>query len=166
MAKESAGRYVPRIRIEKYENGSEAPFEVVEREGNLTTLAGRDYLAGLLVGSRQPFDDEHIRIAVGTGDSVADEADTIDDIGSANSSSRHLQLPDSVTNSGTSVEIVATFGSGVANFDWESWGLDLTEEPGADDGVVAGDLLFNRKAESLGTKNSFQTWVFTATLDF
>lgn len=57
----------------------------------------------------------------------------------------------------------ASFGTGVANFAWQEWGV--FSAVGSGDPPTGGTML-NRRVESLGTKTSAQTWEITATLDF
>lgn len=48
----------------------------------------------------------------------------------------------------------STFGTSVANFAWQEWGIKNTAS------LATGSLL-NRKVESLGTKTAAQSWQLT-----
>jgi hypothetical protein len=62
--------------------------------------------------------------------------------------------------SGNVVTFTAAFGSGVANFAWEEWGIDN----GTTDGTTVVAPLLNRRVEAMGTKASGSTWTVTATI--
>ena len=66
-------------------------------------------------------------------------------------------LTSSSHNAAGVITAVTTFATGDANFAWNCWGLVNNVTPGS-------GQCFNRVVESLGTKTSAQTWVFTATI--
>lgn len=164
------------LGLEREPTGAElrefcAPRESVESDGNLLTRQGLRRLMDRLAGtaSNQALDATHCRIGVGDSNTAAAATDT--DLGaSAGSSHRQFKLVDSVTvGTGASsgvLTIVATFGTGVANFAWQEWGID----GGTADGTTVtseGNTtpgLCNHKITSLGTKTSAASWVFTITI--
>lgn len=149
-----------------------AADSVFEMDGNLLTRQGRKRLIDRFVGtsSNQALDATHCRIGVGNGTTAAADTDT--DLGAAaGSGNRQFKLVDSAptVGSGSSSGVltaVATFGTSIANFAWEEWGLDggtgdgttVTTEGNTTPGLV------NHKVGSLGTKTSAASWVFTVTV--
>lgn len=148
------------------------PYDTVIEEGNLLTRQGLKRLIDRLVGtsSNQALDSTHLRIGVGDTNTAAQATDT--DLGaSAGSTHRQFQLADSAATVGSGASsgvmtVVATFGTGVANFAWAEWGIDGGTANGttvtAEGNTTPG--LINHKIASLGTKTSSASWVFTVTI--
>lgn len=145
--------------------------EVIEADGNLLTRLGLARIGNRLIGtaSNQAIDATHCRIGVGDSNTAAATTDT--DLGAAaGSGHRQFKLVDSVVqgtgaNSGVTT-IVATFGTGVANFAWAEWGIDGGT---ADSTTVTADTnttpgLVNHKITSLLTKTAAVVAVFTVTI--
>lgn len=141
------------------------PYEVRETVGNVITTAGWTRLLnlGIASGGLQAYDGTHTRIGVGTGTTPAEAAGDTDLIG-AQTTNRYWKLVDSRSVSSNVLTIVATFGSGVAEFAWNEFGIDQGQTSGT--GAVVAPLLNHRVGISQGTKASGQTWTATATLTF
>ncbi len=146
---------------------------VVHAERNLLTRLGLRRLGALWIGetatASQALNATHCRLGVGNSSTAAATTDT-DLSAAAGSSNRQFKLVDSVAqgtgaNSGVTT-IIATFGTGVANFAWAEWCIDggtadgttVTSETASTPGMQ------NRKVTSLGTKTSAGVWVFTVTV--
>ena len=139
-----------------FEAGAE-PDEVVTAEGNLLLNAGITRLLNLLVAAGgQGYDATHCRVAVGDSSTAASASQT--DLQAV--TNKYYKLVDSVTVSGQTVTIVATFGTSDGNFAWLEWGIDVGTASGS---TVTAPML-NRKVASLGTKASGSTWTFSVTI--
>lgn len=148
-----------------------AGVETIDVDGNLLTRLGLARIGNRFIGtaSNQALDATHCRIGVGDSNTAAATTDT--DLGAAaGSGHRQYKLVDSVAqgtgaSSGVTT-IVATFGTGVANFAWAEWGIDGGTADGttvtADTNTTPG--LCNHKVASLLTKTSAVVAVFTATI--
>lgn len=138
------------------------PVEVVNIEGNLLTTAGIARLLDLLIGAGgQALNNANSRIGVGNSSTAAAVGDT-DLAAAAGAGNRQFVEADATfpSRSGTTVTWVATFTTGLANFNWLEFGIDA----GTANGTTVVAPLLNRKVISAGTKTSAQTWVATATL--
>lgn len=136
-----------------------APDSIEDFKGNLLLKAGITRMLNLLVdaGATQAYDATHCRIGVGDSTTAADD----DQTSLQAATNKFFQLVDSapsVTNQ--TVEFVATFGTGDANFDWEEWGIDQ----GTASNSTGVAPMLNRKVQSMGTKASGATWVFTVSI--
>lgn len=142
-----------------------APCEVSEVIGNVVTTAGWTRLLNLGIGSPglQAYDGTHCRIGVGTGTTPAEAAADTDLIGVV-TTNRYWKLVDSRSVATNVLTIVATFGSAVANFAWNEFGIDAGLADGT--GAVTAPLLNHKVGIAQGTKTSGQTWTTTATLTF
>lgn len=118
---------------------------------------GRNYMANALIANPTTlFDVTNATIGVGNSSTAYSAAQT-DLIGG----SKAYEVVDSAPTIATNVlTFVATFGTAVANFAWEEWGVFNS----AGVAPTGGDIMLNRKVESLGTKTSAQSWEITATL--
>lgn len=154
------GNWHAHWRIDKYHNDRAPdgnPDEVVEVSGNLLLNAGITRMLDKLIGtSGQVYDASHCRIGVGDSSTAASASQT--DLQA--STNKYYKLCDSVAVSGQTLTVIATFGSGVANFAWAEFGIDA----GTADGSSGTAVMLNRKVASVGTKGSGSTWVFTVTL--
>lgn len=139
------------------------PYRVTEVLGNLITNAGWTRLMNLLIGTggTQALDSTHTRIGVGDGDTEESYTDT--DLDGEN------QWYEPVSGAGSlgtrTLQFSASFGTSVANFAWEEFGIDVTSSS-ASAGSSVGALLFNRKVTDQGEKSEGQVWTATATLTF
>lgn len=150
-----------------------APGDTSDVDGNLLTRLGLARLGNLFIGATgaasQALNSTHARIGLGDTNTAAATTDT--DLGAASGSThRQFKLADSCAqgtgaNSGVTT-IIATFGTGVANFAVAEWCID----GGAADGTTVTSEtastpgMCNHKIASLGTKTSSQVWVVTATI--
>lgn len=117
------------------------------------TNAGRDQIAATLVGEvASPFDNSNAYLGVGNG-SGAFAATQTDLLGA--SKLRKGMEAGYPQRAGNVLTHRAVFGTSEANFAWEEWGLF---------NASSGGTMLNRKAETLGTKTSAQSWQITTTL--
>ena len=123
---------------------------------------GRNYMANALIANPTTlFDATNASIGVGTSATAYSATDS-DLLGANNATNRRVEVVDVAPTIATNVlTFVATFGTGVANFAWNEWGVFNSAGAQAPTG---GDIMLNRKVESLGTKTSAQSWEITATL--
>lgn len=120
------------------------------------TDAGRNHLVQAGIGAGvTAFNNANAHI--GVGDSTTAFAAGQTDLQA--SSNKLRKAMDATYPSGGSNAIVfrSTFGTSDANFAWNEWGVFNASSSGT---------MLSRKVESLGTKNSSQTWQFTVTLTF
>ena len=117
---------------------------------------GRNFMANALIANPTTlFDVTNATIGVGNSATVYGATDT-DMIGT-----KAYEVVDIAPTIATNVlTFVATFGTGVANFAWQEWGVFNS----AGVAPTGGDIMLNRKVESLGTKTTAQSWEITATL--
>lgn len=141
------------------------PYKVSEHLGNVITTAGWTRVLNLAIasGGLQAFDSTHTRIGVGTGTTPAENAADTDLIGVV-TTNRYWKLVDSRSVSTNVLTIVATFGSAVANFAWNEFGIDQGTADGT--GAVVAPFLNHKVGISQGTKSAGQTWTATAALTF
>jgi len=156
-------------KIEKYhgDNLDTAPFETVEREGNLLLYGGASCLWECLVGNGTGTSAQTLtyfnngNAYIGVGDSSTAEAATQTDLQAATNKLRkamdatYPSHTDGTSSGSATVTFRSTFGTSDANFAWNEWGVF--------NGSSGGRML-NRKVSSLGTKTNASSWVFTVTL--
>lgn len=142
----------------------EAPIEQV---GNLLMYGGASVLWQCLIGNGTTTAAQTLtyfnngNAYIGVGDSSTAEAATQTDLQAATNKLRvamdatYPQHTDATTSGAATITFRATFGSAQANYAWAEWGVF--------NGSSGGRML-NRKVQSLGTKASGATWVFTVTL--
>lgn len=141
---------------ESYQLGC-APDEVLDVPGNMLLNAGIARLLDLLIGAGgQALNSTHCRVGVGDSTTAASAGQT--DLQAA--TNKYFKLCTSVSRSSQTVTVVASFGSSVANFAWEEWGIDF----GTADGTTVTAPLLNRKVTTMGTKASGSTWELTVTI--
>lgn len=116
------------------------------------TTAGRNYIASRIVSDTDdPLDATTGHLGVGDSSTAFDVSQT--NLQAASNKLR--KVVDSAPNLSTNViTMVATFGSGDANWVWNEWCVA--------NHVTAGTMV-TRKVDSLGTKSG-GIWVFTATI--
>lgn len=116
------------------------------------TIAGRDFICNKVIGTAGTnFDNTNAYIGIGSGTLAFASSQTV--LSTALSAGRVVQ--DSTYPQQPSANVLrfrSTFAGVNANGAWEEWGVFNAS--------VAGTM-FNRKAETLGTKPSSQTWQFT-----
>lgn len=144
------------------------PFEVTEGEGNLLVYGGASCLWECLKGNGTAtpaqtltyFDNTNAKLGVGDSNSAAVVTQTDLQAG-ANKLRKAMDVTFPTHTDGTTVlgnaQIVyqSTFATGDANFAWEEFALF--------NAATAGRMLF-RKVQSLITKTSAATVVFTVTI--
>jgi hypothetical protein len=147
------------------DSGLIVPYYVDTQVGNLLVIGGASALWQRLIGTAvTAFDNTNARIGVGISATAA--ADTQTDLqaaaGGANRENATMDATyplhtDSTGTAGSkTITYRGTFGTGVANFAWNEWGVF--------NGVPGTGRMLNRKQEALGTKTSAATWVLTITL--
>lgn len=146
-----------------------APFEIIEREGNLLMYGGASCLWQALIGNGTTTAGQlltyfsNAQAAIGVGDSVTAAAATQTDLQAATNKTRvamdatYPSHTDGTTSGAASIVFRSTFGTGAANWQWNEWGV-FNSAAGA-----TGRML-NRKQENLGTKTSAASWTFSVTL--
>lgn len=124
------------------------PYEVVEAE-NLLLTAGATLVLNRLCGvTATAVDATNGYLCVGNGTTAAAASQT--DLQGA---SKYRQILDSApTISGAQAQFVATFGTAVANFDWNEAGMA---------NASSGSTLLNRFVQVFGTKTSSLQWTLT-----
>lgn len=144
-------------------------IEHVTRDGNLLMYGGASCLWQCLLGNGTGTGGQALTFfnngnaAIGVGDSTTAAAATQTDLQAATNKLRKAMdatYPSHTDGTGSGAATVtfrATFGSSDANFAWQEW--IVANSPTAGTGRA-----LNRKVESLGTKASGTTWVFTVTL--
>ncbi len=144
-------------------------YELIEREGNLLMYGGVSCLWQTLIGNGTATAGQALtyfnntQAAIGVGDSNTAAAATQTNLQASSNKLRkamdatYPQHTDATTSGAANIVFRATFGTSDANYAWQEWGIFNS----ATDAV--GRML-NRKAESLGTKTSAATWVFSCTL--
>jgi hypothetical protein len=142
------------------------PEAFTDIPGNLLTTAGLDRITSrIFAGTDQAITSTSVRIGVGNGTTAAAIGDT--DLGAASGSgNRQFKTMDATypTRSNGVMTFRATFGTTVANFAWNEWGIDIENSPPASDGTTVNDVLLNHKVVGMGTKVNTATWVFTVTI--
>jgi hypothetical protein len=147
-------------RIETADVGAD---EVFHGSPNLLVIGGASAFLEFISGNTAAltaFNNANAYIAV--GDSSTSAADTQTALQASTNLLRkamdatYPQHSHSATTAGAkSIVYRSTFGTSDANFAWNEWAIF---------NAAASGLMLNRKAESLGTKTSAASWVFTATL--
>lgn len=163
------------LKLEKHHTpGGEAPtpenlIEVIERFGNLLMNGGASVIWEALIGNGTATAGQALtyfnnaQAAIGVGDSTTAAVATHNNLQAATNKLRkamdatYPQHTDGTGSGNASIVFRATFGTSDANFAWQEWGVFNSTIDGT------GRML-NRKVESLGTKTSAGTWVYTVTL--
>ena len=119
--------------------------------------AGRNFLAQAFMNDSSPvfFTNANARLCVGDSTTVYSASQT--DLQAATNKLRKAMDSTYPQRSDNVVTLRSTFGTSDANWAGEEWGV-------AND--ASAGTMFNRKVETLGTKTSAQSWVFTVTLTF
>ena len=158
-------RWIAHWTIHKYRGDGTDPanlYAVEEIPGNLITYGGASALWQQLIGSGTVTAFNNANAYLGVGDSSTAAAATQTDLQASTNKIRvgmdstYPQHTDG-TSSSTNATITyrSTFGTSVANFAWNEFGLFNAS--------TAGRML-NRKVESHGTKASGDTWTLTLTI--
>jgi hypothetical protein len=146
-----------------------APTEVVQSEGNLLMYGGASCLWECLIGNGTStaaaaltyFNNSNA--AIGVGDATTTEAATQTDLAASSNKIRvacdatYPQHTDGVTSAANTITFKSTFGSGVANFTWNEWGI-------FNSATAATGRMLNRKVQALGTKAAGTSAAFSVTV--
>lgn len=119
------------------------------------TNAGRDFLAQAAVNDSSPTFFTNANAHIGVGDSSTAFNASHTDLQAASNKLRKAMDATYPQRSANVLTFKSTFTTSDANFAWEEWGIFNASSSG---------VMLNRKAESLGTKTSAQTWAITCTL--
>lgn len=142
------------------------PYLITEGYTNLVTTGGWDRILTLaFAGGGSTYASASCRIGVGTGTAAAASGNT--DLAATGSGNRYFAMVDATptTSAGTAVRrlsVVATFGTGVANFAWNEECIDQ----GTTTGTAVVATMLNRLVSNQSSKVSGQTWTATFNLDF
>lgn len=123
------------------------------------TNAGRNFIAEAIINDDEPtfFDNANAAIGVGNSGASGEPGDVAGqtDLQGASKLRKGMEdnFPDRTNNA---IDFKSEFGGDDANWDWLEWGV-FNDAP-------TGGVMFNRKAENLGTKASGSTWMLTVTL--
>lgn len=152
-----------------YEAAGIEPLDIVEgpQPGNLLLTVGADQLLDRLNAAEQVWDATHGAIGVGDSSTAAGAGQT--DLQAASNKRYNVWDSTPTTPGSGQIVYVATFGTAVANFAWNEYGVVIPDTGTAytSGGTKqASYIMLNRKAGSglLGTKTSAQSWVFTVTM--
>lgn len=150
------------------------PYLVTSHEDcNLLVHAGWAALLGGIAGTTitNKFDSTHGRIGVGTVSTAATAADVQlgGDTGGGSTTS-YYALCGAAPTINTSIApatlvFTATFGTTVANFAWNEFGIDNFTASSVTT-QATGSVFINHGISAQGTKVNGQTWNMTATLNF
>jgi hypothetical protein len=143
------------------------PYEILEKHGNLLMYKGASAMWEYMLGNGNNtsgntlafFNSTNAKIVVGDN-STANAAVQTDLFSSNISTSRAYgdmdstfpQHTDGATSANATITFQSTFGSNVANFIWNEWGIF--------NGTTNTSRMLNRKVEYLGTKNVGEVWTF------
>lgn len=146
-----------------------APYETVEREGNLLMNGGISCLWQCLIGNGSGTAGQALTFfnnanaAIGAGDSTTAAAATQTDLQASTNKLRKAMdasFPahtDGTSSGAASIQFKSTFGTSDANWAWQEWGVFNSP-------TAATGRMLNRKVESLGTKTSAASWALTVTI--
>lgn len=193
MDTENAITWTANLRIEKYNDDDSfrkgIPDEVQHIKGNTATMIGLFTLWNLAMGKGTsdpdgytynnisytvegfyPLSHDNAYIGVGTGTSQESLNDT--GLSAGEQSSRayvqaEVNYPAIDSANPNIMQVKAVFGSTVAAFSWQEWGVfnGNPDNPGQDrsamnDSTHTGNIvMFNHKVEDMGTKSANATWV-------
>ena len=142
------------------------PYDHTEHLGNAVLSAGWLRILNLAIaGGGQAWDATHSRIGVGDGALAVTTADTT----LTGATNKYFKLVSGAPSVGVgagpptrTLTFAATFGSAVANFAWQKFGIDQ----GTADGTTETATLLNAAVSAQGTKANGQTWSTTAIVSF
>jgi hypothetical protein len=122
---------------------------------------GRDYMtAAVLANPTKLFNSTNATI--GVGDSSTAFVSTQSDLVAATNTAYKVVDGAPTQPTAAQLQFIATFGTAVANFAWNEWGIFNSTGTAP----TASETMLSRKVEttSLGTKTSAQSWEITCTL--
>lgn len=141
------------------------PYEVLNKKGNLLMYKGASSMWEYMLGNGTTsagsalayFNNSNSRIVVGTSTISVSGLQTNLQSGTATYSRaigtmeatypQHLNVNDAAAGT---VTFKSIYGPGVAEFDWNEWGIF--------NGTAATSTMLNRKQEYLGIKQGGETW--------
>lgn len=126
------------------------PYETIEIDGNSLTLAGMNRLTSLIIGAGgQALTATAVRLGVGDDQTAMLPSDSDLSL----STGQYYQIMDATypQQSNGAMTFKATFPTGVANFVWNNWGLDVGA-PTVTSSATVNALLVNRKVHAMGQK--------------
>jgi len=143
--------------------------------GNLLVTEGLNQITSLIINSSTSFAFTNTKGLVTVGDSTT--AAAVSDTyvtATFTSGSNCYQNPNDAsfpTQSNGVINSQSTYGSGVANFAWQTWGWASFNGTAAANATLSAHgtgsnqaLLINHKVASLGTKGSGAAWVFSTSI--
>lgn len=181
------------LKIEKYNNNESykkgIPDDITYVKGNTATYKGLFVLWNLVMGKSPsnpivyeegqeemgvyPLNNDNTYIAVGNGTATPSPDDTQLDAqtsgGTVNVDYYYKNCDDDypvvLLSNPNCLQIRATFGSEMANFEWNEWGVANgdPDSPG-DSRDPETVVLFNRRKDPMGRKEQGATWVIVADL--
>ncbi len=141
-----------------------------EADGNLLVTAGLALITNLLIGGTTAGSIKNAQAICGVG-ATSTAANVADTALGADGGSAYYQQADSTypSRSNGVITMVSTFASGNANFAWAEWCWASCTSGTITGGatlasVATGVVMWNHKVQSLGTKASGASWVFTTTV--
>jgi hypothetical protein len=144
-----------RIKVEKFLEGQDTPYEVLECE-NMFLTAGINEIWKLATGQdSNVYDNTHAQI--GVGEAATPAAGQTDLQASTNKTYKAMNANYPNVPSGGVITFQATFGTGDANYVWNEFVIKHS----------SSGICLNRSTNGgngFGTKSSGSSWVVTATL--
>ena len=120
-----------------------------------STNAGRDFIAQVIINDDTPTFFTNAAAYIGVGDSDGVFAASQTNLQAATNKVRVGMETNFPARTDNAIDFKSSFGSSVANWVWNEWGVFNHETTG---------VMLNRKVEALGTKVEGSTWVLTVTL--
>lgn len=148
-----------------FEAAGIAPVEDLVFERNLLTTAGLARISSLILGAGgQAATATAARLGIGDGTGPAAIGDT-DLSAAAGGTHRQFVIMDATFPSFVNgvMTFQATFTTGLANFVWNEFGIDVGA-PVVANGTAVSATLLNHKIQSAGTKVAGAVWVASATI--
>lgn len=141
-----------------------------EAHGNLLVTVGLSLITNLMIGGTTAGSIKNAQAICGVG-ATATAATVADTALGADGGSAYYQQADATypSRSNGVITMVSTFASGNANFAWQEWCWASCASGSITGGatlasVATGVVMWNHKIQSLGTKGSGASWVFTTTV--
>jgi hypothetical protein len=143
--------------------------------GNLLVTEGLNQITSLIINSSSSFAFNNTKGLVTVGDSTtaASVSDTYVTATFTSGSNCYQNVNDVSfpTQSNGVINSQSTYGSGVGNFAWQTWGWASYNGTAAASSTLSAHgtgsnqaLLYNHKVASLGTKGSGAAWVFSTSI--
>lgn len=141
-----------------------------EAHGNLLVTVGLSLITNLMIGGTTAGSIKNAQAICGVG-ATATAATVADTALGADGGSAYYQQADATypSRSNGVITMVSTFASGNGNFAWQEWCWASCTSGSITGGatlasVATGVVMWNHKIQSLGTKGSGSSWVFTTTV--